>query len=138
MYNKYQEIQDILDNYKKQLNEPKVKGEVQQVLPIMHKHLFSEKLTINWLKKQCHIKKKCFSSWFKFYIGYHPKDYIIRHRIKASKKLLKRTEISVTQIAICTGFSSLSSFCNTFKNREGIRPTQYREDIVKYWDQGQI
>jgi len=43
--------------------------------------------------------------------------------------MLKQTEATVTDIAIEAGFSGLASFTNTFKNHEGLSPSEWREQI---------
>jgi len=88
-------------------------------------------VTISWLKEKRHIHGKSFPVWFKHELGFYPRKYLIHHRIEAGKLLLIETEASGTEIALAVGFTSLSSFCNTFKNRKGISPTQWWERNIK-------
>lgn len=102
-------------------------GDVQRAVAFMHKHLLSEpKLTVSWIRQQCHINSKTFSARFKRCTGYYPSEYIMHHQLEVAKKMLKETEASVTNIAIEAGFSSLASFANTFRNHEGITPSEWR------------
>jgi len=104
--------------------------DVQRAVSFIHRHLFSEpKLTISWIKQHCHINSQSFSARFKRSTGYYPSEYIIHHRLEVAKKMLKETEISVTDIAIEAGFSSLASFANTFKNHEDVSPSEWREQV---------
>ncbi|MEX1268948.1 MAG: helix-turn-helix domain-containing protein [Balneolaceae bacterium] len=43
-----------------------------------------------------------------------------------SKIMLRETDLAVTDIAMETGFRSLSSFAKTFLNREGVSPSVWR------------
>lgn len=49
-----------------------------------------------------------------------------RMKIDEAKRLLKETELSVTEIAAKLGFSELKYFCALFKKQEGITPTVFR------------
>lgn len=53
--------------------------------------------------------------------------YLQAVRVEEAKKLLIRTDWSVSQIAFSVGFSSLSYFNQFFKKAEACTPTHYRE-----------
>lgn len=55
------------------------------------------------------------------------KAFVVHHRLQLAKRLLRRTSLSVTQIAFAAGYESSSGFCTTFKRREGCTPTAFRE-----------
>ena len=52
---------------------------------------------------------------------------MIACRIREGKRLLAETDHSLSQIAAVLGFSSSSYFSQSFRNAEGIRPTEYRK-----------
>lgn len=73
--------------------------------------------------------------------GYHPfyvsrllkekkgitlRQYIISYRLKASKKLLRETRMSIAEIADEVGFTDASYFTKTFRQNEGMTPKEYR------------
>ena len=58
-------------------------------------------------------------------------ELIRRTRIKHSKKLLKSTQLSMSEIAYQSGFSSSFHFSKAFKALEGVTPGAYRKDINK-------
>lgn len=53
-------------------------------------------------------------------------DYLNNKRIKAAQQLLLVPNLSITDISLKTGFSSLSSFNRTFKRIRGCSPSEYR------------
>lgn len=53
-------------------------------------------------------------------------EYLNQKRIARAEKLLTTTDQSVTDIAMNSGFSSISSFNRTFKSIKGCSPTVYR------------
>lgn len=64
---------------------------------------------------------------FKEYYGISPSKYIILMKIDECCRLLDETNLSISQIAMDTGFSSSSHMCSDFKKIKGITPTQYRK-----------
>ena len=67
-----------------------------------------------------------FSRLFKEYMGCTFYDYLIGQRIKATEVLLTRDDLSITDIALQSGFSSISTFNRTFKLKKGCTPGEYR------------
>ena len=67
-----------------------------------------------------------FSRLFKEYMGCTFYDYLINQRIKATEVLLTRDDLSITDIALQSGFSSISTFNRTFKLKKGCTPGEYR------------
>ena len=131
MNSKYNAIQEVLVDFKKEL--PEIKQElpykVQRAHKFINEHLFDSRLTIGWMKQKCQINGKSFAAQFHKSVGIYPKSYILHHRIAASKNLLQHTEASVTHIALAVGFRSLSAFGKTFKKRESIRASQWRRKV---------
>ncbi len=69
-----------------------------------------------------------FTEKVKSYSGFSPINYLINIRISEAIKLLKRPEISVTDIALDTGFYSSQHFSTTFKKLTGYRPSEFRKN----------
>jgi AraC-like DNA-binding protein len=136
MHSRYDEIQEILDNFKEQLPESDLSAEAsenkewpRQVIlaeTFIHDHLYDDRLTVGWLKEKCRINGKNFAARFRRCTGYHPKEYILHYRLKAGKRLLNQSKVSITEIALAVGFRSVSSFCKTFKKREDLRPSEWQ------------
>jgi AraC-like DNA-binding protein len=69
-----------------------------------------------------------FNEKVKSYSGFSPLNYLINIRISEAIKLLKRPDISVTDIALDTGFYSSQHFSTTFKKLTGYRPSEFRKN----------
>lgn len=52
---------------------------------------------------------------------------IIAGRINMAEQLLAFSKMTVTDIALNTGYNNYEHFCRQFKNRTGVTPSQYRE-----------
>ena len=88
---------------------------------------FKEALTLEQLAEEAHMNKFYLSHAFKKEYGVSPINYLISCRIREGKKLLSETDLSLSQIATVLGFSSSSYFSQSFRNAEGISPTEYRK-----------
>lgn len=72
-----------------------------------------------------------FTEKVKSYSGFSPINYLINIRISEAIKLLKREDISVTDIALDTGFYSSQHFSTTFKKLTGYRPSEFRKNHLR-------
>lgn len=61
------------------------------------------------------------------YSGFSPLNYLINLRISESIRLLKNTDISITDIAFEMGFYSSQHFSSTFKKMTGYSPRYFRK-----------
>ncbi len=68
-----------------------------------------------------------FSEKVKNYTGFSPLNYLINIRISEAIKLLRRQEMTITTIALETGFYSSQHFSTTFKKLTGYTPIEFRK-----------
>lgn len=66
---------------------------------------------------------------FRNYFRSTPAQYVLDLRIRMARHLLKKTNRSVTDIAMETGFSNPSHLSTAFAHRVGLTPSQYRSSI---------
>jgi AraC-like DNA-binding protein/quercetin dioxygenase-like cupin family protein len=69
-----------------------------------------------------------FNERVKKYSGFSPINYLINIRISEAIKLLKKKDISLTDIALDTGFYSSQHFSTTFKKLTGYSPSEFRKN----------
>ncbi|MCC6494657.1 MAG: helix-turn-helix transcriptional regulator [Propionibacteriaceae bacterium] len=67
-----------------------------------------------------------FSRRFRDTYGETPYAYLMTRRIERAKALLRRGELSVTEICFEVGCSSLGSFSSSFTRLVGQTPSEYR------------
>ena len=67
-----------------------------------------------------------FSALFRASTGMPPHRYVMRQRLEKAKHLLKRSRLSVLEIALQTGFGDQTHFAKTFKRATGETPSAYR------------
>jgi AraC-like DNA-binding protein len=69
-----------------------------------------------------------FTEKVKSYTGFTPLNYLINIRVSEAIKLLKKRDISITDIALDTGFYSSQHFSTTFKKLTGFTPGEFRKN----------
>ena len=87
---------------------------------------YTSKITLEDAAAYSGFSKFHFSRLFKEYMNCTFYDYLIDRRIKATEVLLTNDELSITDIALQAGFSSIPTFNRTFKLKKGCTPGEYR------------
>lgn len=72
-------------------------------------------------------QSKCCKLFAK-YIGQTPIMYLTQYRLDKSTKLLKNTDMTVTEIAHTVGFNGSSYYAEAFHKWYGISPSEYRKN----------
>lgn len=83
-------------------------------------------LGTNKLSKEFSISLGYLSASYKKEHGITISKYIMNKRISYAEKLLKESDLSISEIAEACGFNNLSYFMRLFKNICGVTPSQYR------------
>jgi AraC-like DNA-binding protein len=63
---------------------------------------------------------------FKEVFGRSPHQYLTDLRVERAKALLERTDLTVTDVCLSVGYTSLGSFSRLFRRHVGLSPEQYR------------
>lgn len=88
---------------------------------------YKERLTLDELAEMVKVNKYYLAHAFKEEYGISPINYMIACRIRAGKRLLVETDLSLSQISGILGFSSASYFSQSFRKAENISPQEYRK-----------
>lgn len=67
-----------------------------------------------------------FSRRFRAAYGETPYSYLMTRRIERAKALLRRGDLSVTEVCMAVGCTSLGSFSARFTELVGVTPSAYR------------
>lgn len=87
---------------------------------------YTEDISLDFLADKAHISKYYLSHTFTKYYGMSPINYLNEVRLRTSKELLETTDLSISQIAESSGFSSQSYFSQSFRRSCGLTPSDYR------------
>lgn len=74
------------------------------------------------------------SRQFRLAYGESPYSYLMTRRIERAMALLRRNDLSVTEICFAVGFSSLGTFSTRFTELVGVPPSVYREQSAEATD----
>ncbi|HWR85780.1 MAG TPA: helix-turn-helix transcriptional regulator [Rhodoglobus sp.] len=88
---------------------------------------FAQPLDVAALARTAFMSTAHFSRRFKDAYGESPYAYLMTRRVERAKALLRDTELSVTEICLAVGASSLGSFSSRFTELVGEPPSVYRE-----------
>ena len=86
-----------------------------------------EEITVKKLAELGHISVSSFTRIFKKELHATPVEYLIEIRLQQAKKLLRRKEISITQVALRCGFNSSSHLSASFQRVLHMTPREYRK-----------
>ena len=88
---------------------------------------YAEPLDLDLLAGTANVSKYHFARSFARTYGEAPMRYLTRRRIERAQDLLRSANLSVTEVCMLVGFSSLGSFSSRFRELVGETPTQYRD-----------
>ena len=91
---------------------------------------FKEELTRESLASEVFMNPDYLSKLFKKNTGSSLMDYVTKVRIERAKELLERTVLTISEIAIETGYSNTAYFTKMFKKyTNGVTPREYRKGL---------
>ena len=70
------------------------------------------------------------SRQFKLAYGESPYSYLMTRRIERAMALLRRGDLSVTEVCFAVGCQSLGTFSTRFTELVGVPPSAYRRDAA--------
>ena len=115
---------DLFPN-KKSHKQKEYLQKFNDVLDYIDSH-YTEELTLDDIADFSGFSKYHFTRLFKQYTDSTFYDYLSFRRIKSAEELLANPELSITEIALQSGFSSISTFNRIFKQKKGCTPSEYR------------
>ena len=87
---------------------------------------YARPLAVAALARAALMSPAHFSRRFRAAYGETPYSYLMTRRIERAKALLRRGELSVTEVCLAVGCTSLGSFSARFTELVGETPTAYR------------
>jgi AraC-like DNA-binding protein len=85
-------------------------------------------LDVEALARGAHMSAGHLSREFRRAFGESPYSYLMTRRIERAMALLRRGDLSVTDVCFAVGCSSLGTFSTRFTELVGVPPSTYRRD----------
>lgn len=89
---------------------------------------YTQPLDVAALAAGVHMSAGHLSRQFKAAYGESPYSYLMTRRIERAMMLLRRGDLSVTEVCFAVGCSSLGTFSTRFTELVGVPPSVYRND----------
>ena len=90
-------------------------------------------LSVSAVARTSGLTRFHFIRLFKAVFGETPHRYRSRAQIEKAKHLLILTELSITDVCMAVGFSSLGSFSALFSRRVGMSPSEFQRRYRPAW-----
>lgn len=87
---------------------------------------YTQPLDVEALASGVHMSAGHLSREFRHAYGESPYSYLMTRRIERSMALLRRGDLSVTEVCFAVGCSSLGTFSTRFTELVGVPPSAYR------------
>ena len=100
--------------------------QVTQVIRYFYQHI-SDMLTLEQIEEEFCLSKSYLHSIFQKYTHHSPMDFFIRLKLKEACKLLRSTDLLISEIAEKLGYKDPYYFSRIFKKIVGISPKGYRK-----------
>jgi AraC-like DNA-binding protein len=88
---------------------------------------YAQPLDVEALARGAHMSAGHLSRQFKLAYGESPYAHLMTRRIERAMALLRRGDMSVTEVCFAVGCSSLGTFSTRFTELVGMSPSAYRE-----------
>ncbi|BBY16948.1 helix-turn-helix transcriptional regulator [Mycolicibacterium litorale] len=88
---------------------------------------YAQPLDVEALARAVHMSAGHLSRQFKLAYGESPYSYLMTRRIERAMALLRRGDLSVTEVCFAVGCSSLGTFSTRFTELVGAPPSTYRQ-----------
>jgi len=98
--------------------------QLKQVVDFAHSYM-QFNIGLHEMAGQVHLSPYHFGRLFKQTVGKSPYQFILQLKIEAAKKLIKKNQGPISEIAYQLNFSDQSHFSNAFRKATGVSPRQY-------------
>ena len=92
---------------------------------------YAQPLDVEALARGAYMSSGHLSRQFKLAYGESPYGYLMTRRIERAMALLRRGDLSVTEVCFAVGCSSLGTFSTRFTELVGVPPSTYRRQAAR-------
>lgn len=104
---------------------------IQKINKVISDNLDNHKFSVENLADQLSLSRMQLYRKVKAIVGMKVSDYIQDIRLEKAKSLLQNAELTISEIAYATGFSSPSYFSTSFKGKFKKTPKAFKEEFTK-------
>lgn len=102
-------------------------NQTQIIVDLIAQNYALNDLSMDWIYQKTKIPKREIGNIFKNQFNTSFKEYLNLIRLTESKRLLKETSLSISEIAYLVGYNNVTHFNRVFKEKIGISPSEFKE-----------
>jgi AraC-like DNA-binding protein len=91
---------------------------------------YARPLDVAAIARAAHCSPAHFTRRYREAFGESPYQHLLTRRVERAKALLRAGELTVTDVCLAVGFTSLGSFSARFHEIVGMTPSTYRASIA--------
>lgn len=99
------------------------KAFLEKMYALIEEHLGDEEFNVTTLSLELGMSRTSLFSKLKGLLGQSPQGFLMNYRLNRAMDLLKTGDLNVSEVAYKVGFSTLTGFSRSFKNKFGIPPS---------------
>ena len=99
------------------------KAFIEKVHEIMEEHISDEEFNVTIMAKELNMSRTSLFTKIKTMYGVSPITFITDYKLNRAMEMLKTGDFNVSEVAYRVGFSTLTGFSRSFKNKFGIPPS---------------
>jgi len=100
-------------------------GLTRRICDYIEAHL-DQKVSLDTLARMAGLSTQHFARAFHQSVGMAPHSYLLSRRLEHAEKMLRETQLPLSEIALATGFSDQSHLARHFRRRTGVSPRHAR------------
>lgn len=99
---------------------------MQKLYATLQQNIANSDLNLDAFCKELGLSKSNLYRKIKQITGYSPNEFIRNFRLETAAKMLKETDMTITEVYCAVGYNSLAYFSNCFKTLYGVPPTEFK------------
>ena len=103
---------------------------MQRVLQYVEQNLANGDADIGQMAEACYVSRSVLQRKLKQLMGVTPIDFMREARLKHACKMLRTTDLTVSDVAYQCGFNDPKYFSRCFRQSVGMSPTEYKQQSV--------
>lgn len=101
---------------------------MKNILAYIHENYYKD-VYISKISSTLNIDRTYIYKLFKKHLNISPKQYILNYRLEKAIILIRKSNLSISEISEKVGFNTYPYFVNKFKAYTGFSPLEYRNEL---------
>jgi len=102
---------------------------LRRIKELVHAKM-EDDLSLDEMAESVGLSTAHFARMFRKSTGQTPHQFVLRQRLERAKTMLRAPNARVLDVAVACGFKTQQHFAQVFRDVLGVRPTEYRQDLV--------